>query len=364
MTTPIVIIDSREEIAKLDKSNMLGSIEALAKQVEHAWQDTQAVTFTPTADIQNVVVAGMGGSALGADVIVHLFKDQLKVPLYINRTYDLPAYVNEHTLVLLSSYSGTTEEVVAAAEAARTKNAQIMVIAAGGTLIDIAQQYKYPYYKINPTHNPSQQPRMAIGYSVFGTIGLLAKAGLISVSHDEAAEVIAAITTLVSDCTVEVPQESNPAKVLAYSMIDRLPFIVVADFLEGAAHVSANQHNENSKAFVNYKVIPEINHHLMEGLRFPTSNQSTHFFIFMNSVLYPPKISLRMKLTQQIVEDNTIHTTAIPLQAKSKLAQAFELIAFFSFCSFYLAMLEGIDPSPIPFVDTFKDELNKLSKNY
>ena len=268
--------------------------------------------------------------------------------------------MDNHTLVVLSSYSGTTEEVLAAALEAEAHEAQIMVICAGGTLLELAQTKGYAYYKIDPVHNPSNQPRMAIGYSVFGTIGLLEKAGLLSLTDQDVAEVVATITKQVAACTVEVMGEENPAKTLAYLMIDRQPFFVVSEFLEGAAHASANQHNENAKAFVNYKIVPEINHHLMEGLRFPKSNASTHFFVFVTSVLYQPEISLRMKLTQQIVEDNDIETTAVPLQASSKLAQAFEMIALFSFSGFYLAMLEGIDPSPIPFVDSFKDELKKL----
>lgn len=361
---PESIIDSREKIAELDKSNMIGSIDALGKQIEHAWEDLKSVSFTPKNEIRNVVVSGMGGSALGADVIRHLFKEELKVPLYVNRTYSLPAFVDTHTLVVLSSYSGTTEEVIAASAEAEARNAQIMVICAGGALLELAKSKGYAYYQIDPVHNPSEQPRMAIGYSVFGTIGLLEKAGLLSISDQDVSDVVATIHKQVEACTVEVAGESNPAKALAYLMLDRQPIITVAEFLEGAAHVSANQHNENAKAYVNYKVVPEINHHLMEGLRFPKSNTSTHVFVFVNSVLYPPKVSLRMKLTQQIVEDNQIETTSVPLQASSKLSQAFEMISLFSYCSFYLAMLEGIDPSPIPFVDAFKDELKKQSQDY
>ncbi|PIR63937.1 MAG: hypothetical protein COU64_01935, partial [Candidatus Pacebacteria bacterium CG10_big_fil_rev_8_21_14_0_10_40_26] len=312
---PVSIIDSRDEIAKLDKSNMIGSIEALGHQIEHAWEDLKKIKFTSKNEIRNVVVAGMGGSALGADVILHLFKEELTVPLYINKTYFLPNFVDEHTLVVLSSYSGTTEEVLAAATEAESRNAQIMVICAGGALLELAQAKGYTHFVIDPVHNPSNQPRMAIGYSVFGTIGLLEKAGLLSISDADVAAVVATIHKQVEACTVEVLGESNPAKVLAYLMIDHQPVITAAEFLEGAAHVSANQHNENGKVYVNYKVVPEINHHLMEGLRFPKSNASTHFFVFVTSVLYPPKISLRMKLTQQIVESNEIHTTAVPLQA-------------------------------------------------
>ncbi len=364
MSMSVASIDSREKIAKIDVSNMLGSIEALGKQIEHAWKDTRGIEFTPTAEIRNVVVAGMGGSALGADVILHLFKEQLTVPLYVNRTYSLPNYVDEHTLVLLSSYSGTTEEVLTVAKIAQEKNAQIMVIASGGDLVELATQKNYPLYIIDPIHNPSDQPRMAIGYSVFGTIALLAKAGIISLTDADVAAVVEVINQKVVECTVEVPSEANPAKTLAFLTIDRLPFFVVGDFLEGAAHVVANQHNENAKAFANFTVVPEMNHHLMEGLHFPLSNTSTHLFVFVQSVLYDPKISIRIKLTQQIVEENTIETTAIPLQSSSKLTQVFELITVFSFAGFYLSMLEGIDPSPIPTVDSFKEMLSREAQDY
>jgi glucose/mannose-6-phosphate isomerase len=359
MPEPKSILESRSMMAKLDQSNMLGSIEELGRQVEHAWQDLKSVSFKPSAEIRHVVIAGMGGSGLGADVIKHLFKDQLRVPLDYVHDYTLPGYVNQHTLVVLASYSGTTEEILACADHAQELGAQIMVIAAGGPLADLARNKNYAIYLIDAKYNPSNQPRMAIGYAVFGTIGLLAKAGIVSVSDDEVKEVVKTIDQVVKDCTVEVAQENNPAKALAFLMLDRRPVIVAAEFLEGAAHVATNQHNENAKSFVDYKVVPEINHHLMEGLRFPSSNALHHVFIFAQSQLYQPANAIRMQLTQKVVEDNGIETMMTPLRAHSKMAQVFEMIALFSFGGFYLSMLEGIDPTPIPFVDGFKDELKK-----
>lgn len=358
------ILDSREEIAKLDKSNMMGSVEALGKQVEHAWREAQNIPFTPTAEVRNVVIAGMGGSGLGGDVIKHLYKDRLSVPIEIIHDYTLPKYVNENTLVVLASYSGGTEEILACSDEAHQKNAQIMVVAAGGELAKRAEEHQHPIYLIDPIYNPSNQPRMAVGYAIFGTIGLLAKAGIVNVSDDEVQEVIKAINKVVEDNNVEVLGESNPAKTLAFNMVGRRGVIVVSEFLEGAAHVAANQHNENAKAFVDYKVVPELNHHLMEGLRFPQSNATNHFFVMVQSQLYYPKNSLRMRLTQQVIENNEIDTLSVLLRAPSKISQVFEMIALFGFAGFYLSMLEGIDPSPIPFVDYFKDELNKHGENY
>ncbi|MEX0896110.1 MAG: SIS domain-containing protein [Patescibacteria group bacterium] len=358
MSDLTTILDSREGIAKLDSSNMLGSIEALHKQLTHAWEDTQSLQFTPTADIHNVLIAGMGGSALGSDVIKHLYKDTLKVPFDTIRDYTLPAYVNENTLVVLASYSGTTEEVVSCAKAAKAKNAQIMVIAAGGTLIDLAKQNDWTAYQIDAKYNPSQQPRMAIGYAVFGTICLLSKAGILSLTKAEVDEVATVIEKKVNDSTVEIPQDTNPAKILAYSMFDKRPIFVVSDFLEGAGHVVTNQSNENAKTFADYKVVPEMNHHLLEGLQFPKSNSDTHIFIFINSQLYHERNQKRMKLTQRVVEDNHIETMALDLHAETKLAQVFEAIALVGFAGYYLSMLEGIDPSPIPFVESFKKQLD------
>lgn len=359
MTNSTPILDSREQIAELDKENMLGSIEELGKQIEHAWEDTRGLEMHATSEIKNVVIAGMGGSGLGADVIKTLFKEELIVPLDFVHDYTLPNYVNEHTLVILASYSGTTEEILACADDAHKRNAQIAVIAAGGTLETLAKKHQHPAYIINAKYNPSNQPRMAIGYAVFGTIALLEKAGLISLGDEQVTAVTETISQQIKACTVEVSQAENPAKALAYTMIDRRPVIVVSEFLEGAAHVAANQHNENGKVYVDYKVVPEINHHLMEGLQYPKSVSSTHVFLFVQSQLYRVENSIRIQLTEKVVEQNGIDTLTIPMRSNSKIEQVFEMITLFAFAGFYLAMLEGIDPSPIPFVDSFKDELKQ-----
>ena len=357
------ILDSREAIAQLDTQNMMGSIEELPNQIEHAWQDIQSITFTPKAPIRNAVVAGMGGSGLGGDVIKHLYKDSLSVPLELVHDYTLPHYVDQHSLVILASYSGTTEEILSCAQHARERNAQIMVVAAGGPLAEMAQANNYSLYLINAQHNPSKQPRMAIGYAVFGTIGLLAKAGLLELTDTEVTATVATLHKQVAAYKVEVPSQENPAKALAFSMVDRRPVFVASDFLEGAVHVGANQHNENAKSFISYVVAPELNHHLLEGLKYPLSNASTHVFIFIHSLLYHPHNTVRMHLTQEVVEENEIETIGVPLQARTRIEQVFECIILLAFAGFYLAMLEGIDPSPIPFVESFKNKLKDKTKD-
>lgn len=353
------ILDSREEIKKIDKSGALASAEALADQVRHAWKDVQKLEFTPQSEIKNVVIAGMGGSGLGGHVIKYLFKEQLTVPFEKVNSYTLPGHIDQHTLVVLSSYSGDTEEILSCAQQAEKAGAQIMVITAGGKLKTLAEEKNYTRFIINPVHNPSQQPRMAIGYSVFGIIGLLSKAGIFKLEEHEVEETITTIIKTIEQCQIEVGQESNLAKLIAYTCIERRAILVAGEFLTGAIHVSANQFNENAKAFADYKLIPEINHHLMEGLKFPKNNDSGHVFLFINSNLYLDRNQKRMALTQQVVEQNDIETLKIDLQSETKLTQVFELLTLFGFANLYLGFLEGIDPCPIPFVDWFKAELNK-----
>ena len=363
MSKPInpSLLNSRTLMAEIDKSNVLGSIEALTKQVKHAWDSVQSIKFTPQAEIRNVVVAGMGGSGLGADVIKTLYKEQLTVPFDFVHDYTLPGYINQHSLVVLASYSGTTEEVLACAGEAQAKQAQIMVICAGGTLAELAAQKGYTAYIIDPVYNPSNQPRMAIGYAVFGTLGLLAKANVIQLSDAQVQEVIATIAQTLEQNRVEVDQAQAQAKMLAFAILDRRPVLVVADFLEGAAHVSNNQFNENAKIYCDYKIVPEIDHHLLEGLSHPSSNVSTHLFVFVNSSLYHPSNQLRMNLSQQAVSKHGLETSSLELTSQSRLTQVFELITVLGLANFYLAMLEKIDPAPIPTVDWFKVELKKLT---
>ncbi|MCC6710963.1 MAG: SIS domain-containing protein [Candidatus Pacebacteria bacterium] len=353
------VLDSKEKIAELDKSNMLGSIEALSDQVRDAWEKTRHLSIEGKEKIEKVVLVGMGGSALGGDVFKHLFKETLTVPFEVYNSYTLPNYADENTLVILASYSGTTEEVINCVQQVKDRKTLVAIICAGGELAEIAKTNNYPSYIIDPVYNPSNQPRMAVGYALIGLFGVLNAAGITQIADEDIEEVINTIIRTSENLNVETKQEDNKAKLLAFACVERRPVFVGSEFLVGATHVAANQWNENAKMFADYKVVPELNHHLMEGLRFPKTNATTHFFIFFNSHLYLPSDQKRMKVTQQVVENNDIETMSINLESETKLTQVFELITLMSYAGFYVSMLEGIDPSPIPFVDYFKDELKK-----
>ncbi len=359
MSVNPALINSRKEIKKYDPDDVLGSIEALADQVRHAWKDTQNIKFDSINSPKQIVVAGMGGSALGASVIKHLFKDQLKTPFQIVNDYSLPAYVQKETLVILSSYSGNTEEILSCADQAKKIGAQIVVICSGGKLAQVAKENQYPAYIINAKYNPSNQPRMAIGYAITGLIGILAKLKLISISSEEIEKVVETILTTSHQCTVEVETEQNPAKSLTFAVVDRRPNLIAAEFLTGAAHVASNQFNENAKTFASYFQIPEMNHHLLESLEFPKSNQLDNIFLFFDSKLYHQQNQIRIKLTQEAVEKQDCVAMTINMQSSTKICQVFELITLASYSNFYLAIINQINPSLIPIVDWFKEKLAK-----
>lgn len=354
------ILDSREDISKLDINNGLRSIEQLGSQVKQAWDETRSIQFSQEyKDVRNIVVAGMGGSAYGTHVIQTLFKDELKVPVFSIPDYTLPAWVNHETLVVLSSYSGNTEETLAAGEDALKKGAHITGLCSGGKLADFLKAHSYPAYIYEPKFNPCNVPRYALGYSVFGQIALLERTGLLPLSQEAYEDVLTVIADVVLFNTVEVKQDLNLAKILAFECVEKLPILTVAEHLEGAGHVVANAFNETAKTYSEYRVVPEMNHHLMEGLAFPKSNDGNLLFLIVSSEKYGPGNQKRMKLTEQVIEKNHCEYKELTLKSKTKIGQVFELLTYGAYTTFYLAILNGQNPTPNLWVDWFKSELKK-----
>lgn len=353
------ILDSREEIKKLDISNLLGSAEALPNQIQDAWEQTQSIQFPSNyPNVKNIVVSGMGGSALGSLIIKRLYKDELTIPLEVYSHYHLPAYVNSDSLVLLSSYSGNTEETLAAAQQAIAVKAKVAVITGGGKLADLAVEHKWPMYLIDAKFNPSKQPRMAIGYAVFGQLSMFAKMGLINISGEQVLNLVDKLKELVKRLGPEI--KNNPAKMLAYTTFDKHIVFSAAEHLIGAAHVFNNQVNENAKTLTTEWHLPEFNHHFLEALSFPKFNKENTIFLLFNSPLYNERVEKRFPLTKQVIETQDYQAELILSTAPTKLEQVFEIITLGSFVSVYLAFLYKIpNPAEIPNVDWFKAQMAK-----
>lgn len=348
----------RKDIATLDTQNMLSSIEVLHSQCTDAWEATKNTTFPDTyRTVDRIVWFGMGGSALGIDVIKSLFADEITLPIEIVNDYHIPATVTENTLAILSSYSGTTEEVIEVSQTILQRTKNVFVVCTGGELETFAKQHNLPAYVFQPQFNPSNQPRMAVGYAVMGTLGAFSALGFVTITDTQVTDMAAHLEQLSTRVGADASTDTNPIKQLAISAQDKLIQFVSSEFLEGAAHVMTNQTNENGKHIAGRFLIPEMNHHLIEGLIYPRSVMENTMFVFVTSQLYHPRNQVRHRVTAELVEKNGISTGQIELSGTDRFTQAFELLLCGSYLSFYLAMLHEIDPSPIPNVDTLKAAL-------
>jgi len=348
-----------KKILKLDAQGVAGSIESLGLQCQQAWDEVKKIKIPKGyRNVSQIVINGMGGSALGGHVIETLYKEKLKVPLKVMNSYSVPGFVNNKTLFVLSSYSGTTEEVLATLPEARKRKAKMLIICAGGKLARAAKQYRIPAYIFEPRFNPSNQPRMGLGYSIFGQMALLSKCGLLRVTEKDFKSVIKKIVSLHRYYGLKAPTRNNVAKKTALRLYNKIPIIVAAQHLSGNAHIMANQINENSKTFSAYFLISELNHHLMEGMRFPNSNRKNLCFVMLESKKYMPRIQKRFLITKKVLTKNKISFIVHPVKSETKISQVFETLLFGSYVNYYMAILNGINPAPVPYVDFFKKELS------
>ena len=353
------ILDDYSQIKKLNKANVLGSVQQLGLQLKQTVQELASVKVpSDYHNVDKIVINGMGGSRLGARVTERLFSDDLKIPLIPIGAYDLPSYVDSKTLVILSSYSGNTEEIVMSHKQAVARKAKIMVLAQNGELAKLAKKHNYPgYFGFVPKHNPCNQPRMSIGYQILATILLLSKAGLLEVKPKEIDNLPVWLARVKEKYDMDVDFKDNKAKQLADKIHNCIPVFSAAEFMMGALHVVRNQINENAKQTAIYFETPELNHHLLEGLAFPRSNPKNLYFVYFESELYHPRNIKRIEITKRLLKENKISRASLKLTGKTQLEQVFELIQFGGFLGFYMSMLNGIDPAPIPWVDYFKKEL-------
>lgn len=355
-------LDNPQTIQELDKSSVLESASLLPEQIEQTWEEVFKIDIplTRLEKVKNIVVAGMGGSALGAAIIDSLSFEALDVPLEIIKGYHLPAYANENSLAIISSYSGNTEETISCCLEAMRRKCQIFAIATGGQLADLAKKSKLPAYIFKARYNPSGQPRMGLGYSIAAQLAILSRCKLIRLSEGQITETVNFLKEMRPRVTFDVPSSKNIAKKIATSLRNKAVVLVSSEHLIGATHAFKNMLNENSKTFAVRFSVPEMNHHLLEGLAHPMENKQLLKFLFLESEIYDPEIKKRMKISQDVVEKNGIFCFNLKINGRTRLTQVFETIYLGEFVSVYLSFLYKINPAPIPWVDYFKSRLKKF----
>lgn len=358
------LLDNIQKIKELDPSSVLESTVLLPEQIKQAWDEIFQAKMPPSCfkGARNIIVAGMGGSALGARIIDSLNFEVLDLPLEIVNGYHLPAYADKNSLIIISSYSGNTEETLSCCLEAIKKKSQIFIISSGGKLSGLAKKNNLPAYIFQTRYNPSGQPRLGLGYSIAAQLALLSKCRFVRLGEAQITEAINYLHELREKISVEVEQKENIAKKTASLLRQKAIVLVSAEHLNGATHTFKNMLNETSKTFAVRFSLPEMNHHLLEGLSYPVQNKKWLKFLFFISEIYDPEIKKRVEITKEVIEKNGLSCLSLRIRGRTRLVQVFETIYLGGFISFYLAMLYRVDPAHIPWVDFFKSKLAAHAK--
>lgn len=348
------VIESVERIRAADPEDMLGRIKELPTQIRDAWQVTRAAQLPPAyGDVRNVTVIGMGGSAIGGDLAASLLADELKVPMSVHRDYGLPAFVGRDSLVIASSYSGNTEETLSAFEEARKRGAKVLALTTGGTLATQARAANYPVVAFSY----KARPRATLGYSLGLVLGSLTRLGLI---RDLSADIDVAIADLAKlEERVHEGARTNDAKKLAIELYGRIVFAYGAGVMGVMARRVKGQWNENAKNWSAYDVMSELNHNAVVGFPNPQLARESITVLLLRSDRDNPRHKIRFDVTRELLDRASIQHKSLQFGGTNLLSEVLQMTLFTDYVSFYVALLNGADPSPNTAIDHLKERLAK-----
>jgi glucose/mannose-6-phosphate isomerase len=322
-------------------------VQKFTAQLKEAKTIAQKAVISSQGNAANIVITGLGGSGIGGTILSELIGDTCKVPIVINKDYFLPAFVDQNTLVIISSYSGNTEETLSAMQQGIAKKAQVACVTSGGKVLELARQHQFDFVEI-PGGNP---PRSCIGYSLVGLIKVLTAKGFAPQSLFTDLE--KSITLLDQD-NIAIKKE---AEQVAKKLFNKLPVIYSLGSCEGAAVRFRQQINENSKMLCWHHVFPEMNHNELVG--WTTKNESLVVITFHTSFDYD-RTAKRYEVCKPLFEKYSSGVIDIIAKGNSKLEQFFYLINIGDWITCYLADLKGIDPVEVKVIDHLKGELAKF----
>ncbi len=297
-------------------------------------------------EIRNVMITGLGGSGIGGSIIAQIVEQELKVPLHVNKDYFLPAFVDKHTLLIVSSYSGNTEETVAAMDSGLERGAKVVCVTSGGTIAERARTHNLDHILI-PGGMP---PRACLAYSFTQLFFVLHGFNLIDKAFRS--DIEASITLLDH----EEEHVCAEAYYLAEKLHKKVPVIYSQANFEGVAIRFRQQINENSKMLCWHHVLPEMNHNELVG--WTISNDKLAVIFFRNESDYE-RTRTRMELTKTIVARYTPHIFEVYSKGETQLQRSLYLIHFGDWVSWYLSEIRNIDATEVKVIDFLKGELAK-----
>ncbi len=351
----LTVLDQPDKIEAIDKSNMLALCEKTPYFCQDAIKRAEKTKLPYTAP-KNIIIAGMGGSAIGGTLLKNWLHDSALVPIEVCRDYILPAYADKDSLVIAVSYSGETEETLKAFLEAAERHCMTASVSSGGHLQEFSQKLKTPHISI-PT---GLVPRAAIAYTFFPLVVLMEKLGVSKMTQGEVEETLQVLQKISRENRSEVPLQNNQAKKLALEIENTVPIIYGFRQYNAIARRLKCQFNENSKVPSKFDIFSELNHNEVVGWE-ATENLTKKFsIILIRDPEEPPEIKQRIETTKQIAAPKVSKILEIRTSGKQKLAKMLSTMYIGDFTSIYLALLRGVDPTPTKTIAYLKQEMKKL----
>jgi glucose/mannose-6-phosphate isomerase len=349
-------LDEYQNFSSIDVDNMLSHVNGLPNQLEQAWNLGLTLPLPAMDPVKQVVISGMGGSAIGADLLASFLSDRATVPVMIQRDYGLPAYAfGKDTLVVVSSHSGNTEESLSAFEAACRSHCQVVVITTGGKALTEAQAAGVPAWVFVHTG----QPRAAVGFSFGLLLALFVRLGLVSDLAEEVQQTVKLMQDFAKEIGVEMPVKSNIAKRLAGQLVGRHVTIFGSGFMAPVARRWKCQINEVAKAIASFEILPEADHNTLAGICYPQEALDKEIAIFLQASADQVRNQKRVNETRQIMMVEGINTDILEARGTNRLEQMWSTILLGDYVSYYLAMLYEVDPTAIAPIWSLKEAMSK-----
>jgi len=350
----ITILDSMDEIMQVDKSNMLSFCVEASKHYANAAK-LGSQFKTGILKPESIIVAGMGGSAIGGELLKDLARDRLALPVDVCREYHLPAYAGKNTLVFATSYSGETEETLSVFLEALKRKCMIICISSGGLLTQFAERLSIPHVLV-----PSgMAPRATLPYLFMPLLGILEKMGLAPGVNAEFSETVKVLNRISRENSPERPVTDNLSKRLASNVYGTVPTVYGFGFYRAVAQRFKTQFNENSKNPAKHESFPELNHNEIVGWEAAKEFAKLFSIIFIRDAEEPNEIRQRIEVTKEIIGKQAVEMFEVWSSGKSSLARMASVINVGDFTSVYLAVLRGIDPTPVKTITLLKERLKK-----
>jgi glucose/mannose-6-phosphate isomerase len=352
--TRLETLDNLEGIRRIDKSNMLSfCVEAPSHYAKAAKLSENLLTDYHKPD--TIIVAGMGGSGIGGELLKDWTRDRITVPVEVCKEYSLPAYANKRTLVLVVSYSGETEETLSVFRDAIKRKCMIVCVSSGGKLHEFAEKLGFPHLLV-----PSgMTPRATLPYLFLPLMFTLEKIGLISHVDDEISETIKILEQVSMDNSPGIPSGRNSSKKLAVNINGTVPAVYGFGFYRTVAQRLKTQFNENSKNPAKWEFFPELDHNEIVGWEEARQFAKCFSAIFVRDVEEPPEIRQRIEVTRELMSRQIKMLLEVHSLGKSRLAKMASVICVGDFASVYLAILRGVDPMPVKTITLLKQKLEQ-----